>query len=449
MNGEEWRQVGVGDLVEIKHGFAFKGADFTNEPATDVLVTPGNFRIGGGWQSGRGKYHQGPVDDAFVLNSGDLVVTMTDLSKDGETLGYPALVPASEEHRYLHNQRIGRVQLKPGAPIEQRFLYYILCGAPYRHWVLASATGSTVRHTSPSRIYDFRFDLPPLPEQRAIAEVLGALDDKIELNERMNATLDEMARALFKSWFVDFDPVRAKAEGRQPSQMDAATAALFPGSFEDSPLGPIPAGWRVGAVGDVAEVIDCLHSKKPSRVDDGGLLLQLWNIQDDGLINREDPYWIDETDYRRWSSRIEARAGDCVITNVGRVGAVAQMPHGLVAALGRNMTAIHPVSDFPYPTFLISALLSRSMQDEIAFWTDAGSVMDSLNVRSIPRLRFTIPPEGILQVFETMTRPLRALMEANLAESATLTELRDTLLPKLISGELRVGEVEREVEAVV
>jgi len=93
-----------------------------------------------------------------------------------------------------------------------------------------------------------------LPEQRAIAEVLGALDDKIEVNERMNATLDAMARALFKSWFVDFDPVRAKAEGRAPSHMDAATAALFPDSFEDSSMGPIPAGWRAGTIGDVVTV---------------------------------------------------------------------------------------------------------------------------------------------------------------------------------------------------
>ena len=110
---------------------------------------------------------------------------------------------------------------------------------------MASATGTTVKHTSPNRILAFKFKLPPPYEQKAIAHILGTLDDKIELNRRMNETLEAMARAIFKSWFVDFDPVRAKAEGRQPEGMDADTAALFPDSFEDSPQGKIPKGWRV------------------------------------------------------------------------------------------------------------------------------------------------------------------------------------------------------------
>jgi len=446
---EEWPTVRLGDLIEIKHGYAFKGADFTDDPTGDVLVTPGNFRVGGGWQDGKRKYHRGPVDPAYVLAPGDLIVTMTDLSKQGDTLGFPAVVPSTSGTRLLHNQRIGRIRVKDEACLLDRFLYYVLCTAPYRHEVLATATGSTVRHTSPTRIYGFEFSRPPLPEQRAIAEVLGALDDKIELNERMNATLDEMARALFKSWFVDFDPVHAKAEGRLPSHMDAATAALFPDSFEDSALGPIPAGWRVGTVGEIAEVIDCLHSKKPARQDEGQLLLQLWNVKDNGLIDTSDPYWISDDDYARWTSRMEAREGDCVITNVGRVGAVGQVPPGLSAALGRNMTGIRTRDPFPYRTFLVSALLSEAMRDEIAFWTDSGSVMDSLNVRSVPKLRFILSDESVVEAFESLARPLRCLMEANLSESRTLAGLRDALLPRLISGELRLGEAERAVEAAV
>ena len=159
-----------------------------------MLLTPGSFAIGGGFKSDKVKYFRGPTPKEFVLAAGDLLVTMTDLSKGGDTLGYPALVPQSGgADRYLHNQRLGKVVIKAGAPLEKRFLYYVLCGREYRNEVIASATGTTVKHTSPTRIGKFRFKLPGVEEQRAIARVLGAIDDKIELNRRKNETLESVA----------------------------------------------------------------------------------------------------------------------------------------------------------------------------------------------------------------------------------------------------------------
>ncbi len=130
-----------------------------------------------------------------------------------------------------------------------RYLYYQLL--IHRPQIKGLANGAAQQNLNGQIIKQFRLPFPPLPEQRAIARVLGALDDKIELNRRMNETLEALARALFQSWFVDFDPVRAKSEGRQPEGMDAETAALFPGSFEASELGEIPAGWRLGKLGEV------------------------------------------------------------------------------------------------------------------------------------------------------------------------------------------------------
>ena len=175
---------------------------------------------------------------------------MTDLSQAADTLGYPAIVPINGK-RYLHNQRLGLVKVRRTDLVEERYLYFMLCSDDYRREILASASGSTVKHTSPSRILAFRASLPPLQEQRAIASVLGTLDDKIELNRETSRTLEAMAAAIFRSWFVDFDPVVAKAAGRPPFGMDAATAALFPDCFEDSALGPIPAGWRIGRLSDL------------------------------------------------------------------------------------------------------------------------------------------------------------------------------------------------------
>jgi type I restriction enzyme S subunit len=207
----------------------------------------------------------------------------------------------------------------------------------------------------------------------------------------------------------------------------------------DSELGEIPEGWEVKELGDIVEVVDCLHAKKPERCNSGFPFLQLNNIRDDGLIDMKDTYLISDTDYRKWVSRMEAREGDCVITNVGRVGAVAQIPPKLNAALGRNMTGIRCKPEFAYPTFLIECLLSDAMREEINRKMDTGTILNALNVRNIPKLRLVLASHQVLSRFEMIGRPLRQDMELNLAQAQTLSSLRDTLLPKLLSGDLRVS----------
>ena len=238
----EWTEITLGELIDIRHGFAFRGQFIHDEPNGHVLLTPGNFAIGGGFKGDKLKYYNGVVPEEFILHKGDVIVTMTDLSKQSDTLGYPAFVPACNEgRRYLHNQRIGKITLKDIASTDARYIYYVMCSTECRNEVLASATGTTVKHTSPDRIKRFRFSLPPLQEQRTIAHILGTLDDKIELNRRMNETLEAMARALFKSWFIDFDPVRAKMEGRDTG-LPQDIADLFPDRLVNSEMGQDTGG---------------------------------------------------------------------------------------------------------------------------------------------------------------------------------------------------------------
>jgi len=251
----EWREVTFAGVMDVKHGYAFPGENIREEPPGDILLTPGNFAIGGGFKADKFKYFDGEVPAEYVLEEGDLLVTMTDLSKQADTLGFPAMVPKTHGARFLHNQRLGKILINPNAKIDKRFLYYLLRSTEYRHEVLASATGTTVKHTSPGRILAHKAMLPSLDEQRTIAYILGTLDDKIELNRKMNQTLEAMAQAIFKSWFVDFDPVRAKAEGRDPG-LPRDLAALFPDSFEDSELGEIPKGWGKSSVYDFATYIN-------------------------------------------------------------------------------------------------------------------------------------------------------------------------------------------------
>lgn len=364
------------------------------------------------------------------LGAGDLVLTRE------APMGEVCMVP--ENLRCCLGQRM--VMLRPDQKkCDSRFLLYSIQSDAVQHEIKVNeGTGSTVSNLRIPLLEALPIPHPPLAEQKAIAAVLGALDDKIELNRRMNATLEAMARSLFQSWFVDFDPVRAKLDGREPVGIDPATAALFPDSFQDSSIGHIPTGWEVAELGQIADVIDCLHAKKPERCENGQLYLQLNNIRDDGLIDITDSYFINVEDYRKWISRMEARAGDCVITNVGRVGAVGQIPERVKAALGRNITGIRCKSSFPFPTFLIECLVSESMRDEIQLKTDSGTILDALNVKSIPKLRFVRPTRAVGARFESLTRPLRRRMEQNISESRFLATLRDTLLPKLLSGDITI-----------
>ena len=312
---------------------------------------------------------------------------------------------------------------------DTRFLMYALSRAD----VGAYLTGSTQPKLTQGALRRIRIVAPPLSEQRRIANTLGALDDKIELNRRMNDTLESIARTIFGSWFVDFDPAHKKIEGGEVG-LPPDLAALWPAEFTQSEMGPIPRGWRAGSLGDIADVVDCLHAKKPARRDAGHPLLQLFNIRDNGLLDLDEQYLIGHEDYAYWTSRFEARAGDCVITNVGRVGAVAQVPKGMHAALGRNMTGIRCKPGFPYPTWLLQALLSSAMKEEVIRNTDTGTILQALNVRSIPRLRVILPPTELLTVYEVVSRPIRRQMEDGLRESAALADLRASLLPDLMSG---------------
>jgi type I restriction enzyme S subunit len=153
-----WSVGKVGDFCNVKHGYAFKGEFITAEETAQILLTPGNFRIGGGFNSSKYKYYSDDdYDKDYILEAGDLIITMTDLSKEGDTLGYPAFVPKHGNNIFLHNQRIGKVI---DSQIDLFFLFFLLCRREYRSHILGTASGSTVRHTSPSRILECKFTLP-------------------------------------------------------------------------------------------------------------------------------------------------------------------------------------------------------------------------------------------------------------------------------------------------
>ena len=297
------------------------------------------------------------------------------------------------------------VLLRPDPAVtSSAYLYYALRSPAAQAALLVKAEGSTVHHLNVPDIRSFDVRIPQLPEQQAIAEVLGALDDKIAANTRL----------------VDLVLTTTNSE--------------FARRFGERGL-EVP-------LGDLADVVDCLHSKKPERTSDGPPLMQLNNIRDDGLLDRGLNYPISTEDYVEWSRRFEARAWDLVITNVGRVGAVARIPEGYVAALGRNMTGIRPRDAAESGSFIAVALLSNAVRREIELRTDAGSVMSALNVRSVPLLRLQYSSPAERRAFHDVASPLLEAADQSLSENATLAVTRDALIPLLISGKLRVRDAE-------
>ena len=410
----EWLDVALGDLVDIKHGFAFQGEFFRDDPPGDVLITPGNFAIGGGFKGDKLKYYSGPVPEEYVLSAGDLIITMTDLSKEGDTLGYPAIVPRSSD-RFLHNQRIGKV-LGLGGQANMGFLYYLFRTREYRDEVLASATGTTVKHTAPSRIKAFRLALPPLATQQGIAEVLSALDDKIELNRRMNQTLESVARAIFRSWFVDFDPVVAKAAGRQPFGMSTDVAALFPGRFVESAIGPAPKGWLLGRLDDL--VVLQRGYDLPATERTPGVY---------PVLSAGGPTGT--------HCEFKVRGPGVTTGRSGQLGAV-YFVHEDFWPLNTSLY----VKEFRASSPLHAYFLLQTL-DFDSF--NAGSAVPTLNRNHVHNLPVVVSPEKLLKHFSAFAGPLFDLSHNNEAESRTLAALRDTLLPKLMSGELRIRDAEK------
>lgn len=438
----EWTEKTLGDLIEIKHGFAFKGEFFRDEPPGDILLTPGNFAVGGGFKADKVKYYDGPVPDEFVLHEGDLIVTMTDLSKNADTLGYPAFVPSiSKGNRYLHNQRLGKVVAKEKDAVDFLYLHYLMCNQEYRHEVVASATGTTVKHTSPERIKRFRFRLPPPPEQRAIGHILRTLDDKIELNRGMNETLEVIARAIFKSWFIEFDPVQTKVEGRWKRGqslpgLPAHLNDLFADEFVDSELGQIPEGWAAGCVDDE---FDLTMGQSPPG--------DTYNEIGEGT-----PFFQGRADFgfRFPTRRVYctaptrfAKAGDTLISVRAPVGDINMASED--CAIGRGVAAARHKSGSRSYTYQFM----RSLEDVFERFEAEGTVFGSIGKKDFHAIPCVVPTRELVVEFEGVVAPIDRRIENSERESMTLAGLRDTLLPKFISGELRIPDAERIVGRVL
>lgn len=369
----------LGDLIEIKHGFAFKGKYFSDIKTKNVLVTPGNFSIGGGFKQYKLKYYDGPIDNNYILKPDSIIVTMTDLSKGMDTLGFSARVPIETNKIYLHNQRIGLVSLKDCNNVDVNYLYWLMRSDNYRRWVVSSSTGSTVKHTAPSKILSYRFLLPDLETQKQIASILSSLDEKIELNRKMNETLEQIGQALFRHYFID----NPEAEGWKKREL---------GEFFPIKTGKKDANY--GSVDGDYLFFTCSQSisKAPDYSFDGHALLLAGN---------------GEFNLKLYRGKFEAYQ---------RTYVLIPRDEGLLGIL----------------YFLMKLKLPEITGGS------RGSVIKFITKGMIENYKFSLPNNAELKKMSIIFNQITINIEENIKEIRTLTSIRDSLLPRLINGVVKI-----------
>jgi type I restriction enzyme S subunit len=432
----EWRPIRLGDVC------AKIGSGATPRGGSDVYLSSGPFALirsqnvynDGFHHDGLayiGEQHASELTNVEVLE-GDVLLNITGDSVARACQVDPRVLPARV------NQHVAIIRPDPGK-LDPRFLRYFLVSPEMQATLLSWAgSGGTRNALTKAMIESFEVPVPEdIGEQRAIAHILGTLDDKIELNRRVSETLEAMARALFKSWFVDFDPVRAKAEGRDPG-LPRPLADLFPSRLVDSELGEIPEGWEAGRLGDVAE-----HSRRGAKPES---------------IDAHVPYIALEHMPRRSITLSEWSAADGLESNKfafekGEIlfGKLRPYFHKVGVAPINGVCSTDIVVVTPRPPAWFGFVLGHVSSAEFVEYTDAASIGTKM-----PRTRWAdmacyevvLPPEPVAGAFTGLVQPSVERMIAGIHETRALAALRDALLPKLISGELRVSDVARSAAGV-
>jgi len=455
----DWKFCKIGDVAKIQGGYAFKSKDFSDTGTPVIKIKNVRKRDIDLTDVARVSQEVAEQASSFLVKSWDVLISMT-----GSGPNAPASIVgrvarhSGEDDVFLINQRVGRFLIKEKEQLDQRFLYYLFSEDKTQLELLSIATGSANQvNISGKQIESIEVNLPPLSEQKAIAHVLGSLDDKIELNRQMNETLEAMAQALFKSWFVDFDPVidnalaasnaipdelldRAEQRKEIEKKDNSDIQSLFPAEFEfTKEMGWIPKGWGVKSLDEVADYLNglALQKYRPEDIDDNYLPIVkiaqlregLPNHDEKASINIKPEYIIDN--------------GDVIFSWSGSL--LVDVWCGGKAALNQHL---FKVTSDKYPKWFYLNYTKHHLVEFQRIATDKAVTMGHIKRGHLKEALCVIPGNGvddnIFAVFEgILNKQIRLRIE-----SQTLAKLRDTLLPKLMSGELRIPDATALVENV-
>ena len=420
-------RVRLGEVASVRSGFAFKSHDWAKEGVPVVKIA--NVKDGHLDMDSCSFVSQNVAEHGleFQLKECDILISMTGY------VGQVATVRASNLPALL-NQRVGRFSITNKTRLEQRYLYFCVANRTFREKVEALGYGSAQPNVSPTAIHGIEISLPILPEQHAIVSVLGALDDKIDLNRRMNDTLEAMTRAIFKDWFVDYGPTLGKSQGRVP-YLTSKLWDLFPDALDQEDK---PEGWKTKTLADVAD--SPRRGVSPTDVD-------------------EDTPYIGLEHMPRRSIALDNWEGAGKVTSNKSVFKKGEFLFGKLRPYFHKV-GIAPVDGIcstdivviaPRTSDLAAFTLAYLFSDEFVDYTNqtsTGTKMPRTSWKTMGKYKICLPPEQITRAFQSLVQPLIEGVNGNIHESRTLAKTRDFLTPKLMSGEIRLREAEKVVETV-
>ena len=393
-----WSQYCLADIIHIKHGYAFKGEFFSEEPTDDILLTPGNFSIGGGFKANKLKYYNGEFPVDYILDENDVIVTMTDLSKEADTLGFSAKVPAWNGKRFLHNQRIGLVSLK-NDEFDINFLYWLMRSYSYQKFVANGATGATVKHTSPTKICQFTFTAPKDKNtQRSIASILSAYDNLIENNLKRIKLLEEKAFLSYKS-FVKNERVKEK-------KLNQVTQFLKRGI-------------------------------SPKYVNEDGVIVLNQKCIRNHIVSFEDSRLTDSEKNipeERMLQKFDTLINSTGTGTLGRIAMNIQDEFPLTA--DSHVTIVRPNHEIT-PIYLCMSLFAK--ENVIEMMGEGATNQTELSPKKVgEEIKIPMISSTLMNQFEKENEPVFNLVWNLQKQNTKLRDARDILLPRLMSREIEV-----------
>lgn len=439
----------LGNYFTLQRGTTYKSM-LLDRPGP-VLLGLASIARNGGFRADNLRTYGGDSPEKLILRPGELYVALKDVTQSADLLGAVARVPEEIQLGRLTQDTV-KLVFASGKDGASTYIYWLLRTPQYRQYCRARAIGTT--NLSLTRDDFLSFLVPDLTDERmALVELLEAFEEKIELNRRMNHTLEAITRAIFKSWFVDFDPVRAKADGLRAGTC-SGFIHLFSDRLQESGIGKIPAGWRMSSLG--VEARRCggqiqtgpfgsqLHAS--DYVSGRGVpVVMPKNIFNRRVSTREIAR-VAEADAERLS-RYRLKGGDIVYSRRGDVERHAWISSNETGWLcGTGCLLVRMGSKWTAPLF-ISFALDRPESKAWIAQRAIGATMPNLNTSILSEFPVVVPPDTILGAFASLADPIQLLVSAKNTENETLAELRDTLLPRLISGDFRLRELDRIAEA--
>lgn len=433
MTSDETR---LGDLVQIVRGVTYLSKKL-HEPGP-YLLGLGSIKPHGGFRSDKLKTYGGETKQKHICSPGDVYASLKDVTQSAELLGAVARIPDGYSGRLSQDT----VRLEPSSKsVDMSYIYWMLMTPQYRDFCFRFATGVT---TLGLQRKDFlNFLIPNKTHTRTlIHDVLEDIEKLDFAIQAASSVLTKMTSGLFRSWFIDFDPVNAKAEGKLPYNMNEETAALFPDSFEDSEIGLIPRGWKLVKLGDVSSVCRGLSYKGAGLCDEGqGIpMMNMGSVLEGGGVKASGmKYYNMDFKPHHFATRDDVLVVNTSVTKDGRLIGSAAIPDMHDRCLfTHHLYKIKPQIPALSSRF-VCELINASRQG-VAMWA-SGTTVDNIPARAVGDVQFVLPPEELLGAFDKLAVSMASAHARLVDANNHLTYIGNAMLPRLMSGELKVLEV--------